>query len=45
LAALDSVERAALVKKTRDAQRRAIEIRKEIARREAEEAASKMSRE
>ena len=43
--ALDSVERSALVKKTREAQRRAMEIRKEMARRQAEEAASKMSRE
>ncbi len=45
LTALDSVERSALVRKTREAQRRALEIRKEMARRQAEEAASKMSRE
>lgn len=42
---LDSIERARIVKKTREAQERARKLREAMARREAEEAASKMSRE
>lgn len=45
LAALDSVERARLTERTREAQRRAREIREAMARKAAEEAASKMTRE
>ena len=45
LAAIDSVERAAVIEKTRAAQKRARELREAMARREAEEAASKMTRE
>jgi hypothetical protein len=45
LKTLDSVERKRILEKTRLAQERADEIRREMARREAEEAASKMSRE
>jgi hypothetical protein len=45
LAALDSVERARLTEKTREAQKRAREIREAMARKAAEEAASKMTRE
>jgi len=42
---LDSIEREAIIKKTAEAKIRAQKLREEIARREAEEAASKMSRE
>lgn len=45
LLALDSVERKKILDKTRQAQERAREIREAMLRREAEEAASKMSRE
>jgi hypothetical protein len=45
LAALDSVERARVIEQTRAAQRRAREIREAMARKAAEEAASKMTRE
>lgn len=45
LAAIDSVERAAVIEKTRSAQKRARELREAMARKEAEEAASKMTRE
>lgn len=45
LTALDSVERARLTERTREAQRRAREIREAMARKAAEEAASKMTRE
>lgn len=45
LAGLDSVERKNILDKTRDAQKRAREIREAMLRSEAEEAASKMSRE
>lgn len=45
LAALDSVERARLTERTREVQRRAREIREAMARKAAEEAASKMTRE
>jgi len=45
LTTLDSVERVRLIEKTRKAQERAKQLREEMARREAEEAASKMSRE
>jgi hypothetical protein len=45
LTALDSVERARLIESTREAQRRAREIREALARKAAEEAASKMTRE
>lgn len=42
---LDSVERKRIIKKTREAQKRAQELREAMARKQAEEAASKMSRE
>jgi len=45
LTALDSVERARLIGATRESQKRARELREAMARREAEEAASKMTRE
>lgn len=45
LRAVDSVERRRVIEKTQGARKRAEEIREAIARREAEEAASKMSRE
>jgi hypothetical protein len=45
LTALDSVERKKILDKTRDAQKRAREIREAMLQKEAEEAASKMSRE
>jgi hypothetical protein len=45
LTALDSVERAKVIDKTRAAQQRAREIREAMAKKAAEEAASKMSRE
>ncbi|HOP64573.1 MAG TPA: hypothetical protein PK358_14835 [Spirochaetota bacterium] len=45
LATLDSVEREKILDKTREAQKRAREIREAMLRKEAEEAASKMSRE
>jgi hypothetical protein len=45
LTTLNSVERAYLMEKTRQAQERARQLREEMARQEAEEAASKMSRE
>ena len=45
LTTLDSVERIRIIEKTRKAQERARQLREEMARREAEEAASKMSRE
>lgn len=45
LTALDSVERARLIHATRESQKRARELREAMARRESEEAASKMSRE
>ena len=45
LAALDSVERARVIEQTRSAQRRAREIREAMARKAADEAASKMTRE
>lgn len=45
LAALDSIERKKILDKTREAQKRARELREAMLRKEAEEAASKMSRE
>ncbi|HRX48228.1 MAG TPA: hypothetical protein P5120_11975 [Spirochaetota bacterium] len=45
LATLDSIERKKILDKTRQAQERAREIREAMLRKEAEEAASKMSRE
>lgn len=45
LVSLDSIERKNILDKTRDAQKRAREIRDAMLRKEAEEAASKMSRE
>lgn len=45
LATLDSIERKKILDKTREAQQRAREIREAMLRKEAEEAASKMSRE
>lgn len=45
LVALDSVERKKILDKTAEAQKRAREIREAMLRQEAEEAASKMSRE
>ncbi len=45
LATLDSIERKKILDKTRQAQQRAREIREAMLRKEAEEAASKMSRE
>ncbi len=45
LTALDSVERSEVVKKTRAAESRAREVREMMARRAAEEAAAKVSRE
>lgn len=45
LITLDSVERKRIIKKTRDARKRAQELREAMARKQAEEAASKMSRE
>ena len=45
LNALDSVERAKVIGKTKDAMQRAREIREALARKAAEEAASKMTRE
>jgi hypothetical protein len=45
LSAIDSVERTRVIAQTRAAQKRARELREAMARRAAEEAASKMSRE
>lgn len=45
LATLDSIERKKILDRTREAQQRAREIREAMLRQEAEEAASKMSRE
>lgn len=45
LASLDSIERKKILDKTREAQKRAREIREAMLRQEAEEAASKMTRE
>ena len=45
LAALDSIERKKILDKTREAQKRSREIREAMLRQEAEEAASKMTRE
>lgn len=44
MTSVDSVERKKVVEKSREAQRRAQEIREALARKEAEEAASKMTR-